>query len=123
MKKPEFMKRIELSYPKINKLEDTDFDIFNHIGIQIAESFDNAIVEKIKEIAQEEGINSLVLLNKKEIVAALAKEIPEKPNVHGLREGREINTVSYTCPMCNEHIGRDRYCKHCGQALDWGDSE
>lgn len=50
-------------------------------------------------------------------------QIPKKPNIHGIREGREINTVSYTCPVCNEHIGRDRYCKHCGQALDWGDTE
>lgn len=46
---------------------------------------------------------------------------PKKPRVHGFREGRLINTISYTCPMCNEHIGRDAYCKHCGQALDWGD--
>jgi hypothetical protein len=55
--------------------------------------------------------------------SALEKQIPKKPNIHGLREGREINTISYTCLACNKHIGRDAYCKHCGQALDWGNRE
>ena len=54
---------------------------------------------------------------------ALEKQIPKKPNIHGFREGREINTISFTCPNCNKHIGRDNYCKHCGQALDWSDTE
>ena len=57
------------------------------------------------------------------IQSALEKQIPEKGNVHGIRDGREINTVSYTCPVCHNHIGRDNYCKHCGQKLDWGDTE
>ena len=46
-----------------------------------------------------------------------------KPNIHGYREGRYINTISYTCPVCNNHISRDAFCKHCGQALDWSDTE
>lgn len=54
---------------------------------------------------------------------ALKKQIPKKPNIHGYREGREVNTISYTCPACNKHVSRDAYCKHCGQALDWGDRE
>ena len=124
MKTPEFMKHIELSQPRIKEIDGSfEFQATYNTAIQIADNFNNAIVEKIKEIAQEMGVNSLVLLNKHEIAFALAKEMPEKPKVHGIREGREINTVSYTCPMCNEHIGRDRYCKHCGLALDWGDWE
>lgn len=59
----------------------------------------------------------------KTAMSALEKRMPKKPNIHGLREGREINTISYTCPICNKHISRDNYCKHCGQALDWGDRE
>ena len=55
--------------------------------------------------------------------SALEKQIPKKPNIHGYREGREINTISYTCPVCNKHIGREDYCKYCGQALDWSDTE
>ena len=57
------------------------------------------------------------------IIPALEKQIPKKPKIHGYRDGREINTTSYTCPVCNKHIGRDEYCKHCGQALDWSDTE
>ena len=52
------------------------------------------------------------------VVSALEKQIPKKPNIHGYREGREVNTISYTCPICNKHIGRDAFCKHCGQKLD-----
>lgn len=56
-------------------------------------------------------------------IAALEKQIPKKPNIHGYREGREVNTISYTCPVCNKHIGRENFCKHCGTALDWSDTE
>lgn len=55
--------------------------------------------------------------------SALEKQIPKKPNIHGYREGREINTISYTCPVCNKHISRDNYCKNCGNAIDWSDTE
>lgn len=56
-------------------------------------------------------------------ISALEKQILKKPNIHGYREGREINTISYTCPICNKHISRDNYCKNCGNAIDWSDSE
>jgi hypothetical protein len=56
-------------------------------------------------------------------VEALEKQISKKPNIHGYREGRLINTISYTCPICNKHIGREDYCKHCGQKIDWSDTK
>ena len=53
--------------------------------------------------------------------SAIEKQIPKKVVVHGLRD-REVNTISYTCPICNKHIGKnDNYCKHCGNALDRGE--
>ncbi len=58
----------------------------------------------------------------KMIDVAIEKQIPKKPIIHGYREGREVNTISYTCPICNKHIGRENFCKHCGQALYWSDS-
>lgn len=54
---------------------------------------------------------------------ALKKQIPKKPIIHGYREGREVNTISYTCPICNKHIDKDNYCKHCGNTLDWSEEE
>lgn len=54
-------------------------------------------------------------------IEALKKQIPKKIKMHGCKEGRMINTISFTCPTCNEHIYRDNCCKYCGQALDWSD--
>ena len=71
------------------------------------ESIDNAICKEIRDMAVANGIDDVCVLDKKNILAALQKQIPKKPIVHGYREGREINTISYTCPMCNEHIGRE----------------
>lgn len=62
--------------------------------------------------------------DKEKIKFALEKQIPKKPVIHGYREDRDVNTISYTCPVCNKHIDIDYYCKHCGQALlDWSEEE
>jgi hypothetical protein len=61
--------------------------------------------------------------DKEKIKFALEKQIPKKPVTHGYREDREVNTISYTCPVCNKHIDIDYYCKHCGKALDWSEEE
>ena len=66
-------------------------------------------------------------------VEALEKQIPKKPTYVDTRfrnHGRNIADGSslsecYKCPNCNLHIfhvfDSEVYCKHCGQALDWGD--
>ena len=91
--------------------------------IKRQKEIDNAILGEIKEIAIKNGIRTEYILNEKAIINALKKSISIKGNIHGFREGREINTISYTCPICHNHIGRDDYCKHCGQALDWSDTK
>lgn len=77
------------------------------------------ILEKYKSVPKSEVVKTAYEM----AISALEKQIPKKPNIHGYREGREINTISYTCPICNKHIGRENFCKHCGQALDWSDTE
>lgn len=76
-----------------------------------------AIMEECEE--PDDAGYYLQLEHEKFVLACIEKQIPKKPNIHGYREGREINTISYTCPICNKHIGREDFCKHCGQALFW----
>ena len=76
-------------------------------------------IKSFETLTDSYGIKTEYILNEKAIISALEKQIPKKPNIHGYREGREINTISYTCPICNKHIGREDFCKHCGQALFW----
>lgn len=47
------------------------------------------------------------------------KTTTKKVIVNGIREGRTIKTVSYTCPSCGNRIGRGYFCEHCGQVLGW----
>lgn len=95
------------------------FESINEVCIKWRKEIDNAILGEIKVKAIEHGIKTEYILNEKAIISALEKQIPKKPNIHGYREGREINTISFTCPICNKHISRDDFCKHCGQAILW----
>ena len=69
-------------------------------------------------------------------LSALEKQIPKKPkikyflNIHGLAPYVKIKR----CPSCGGCVSRyketwvypkieNKYCSHCGQALDWGDGE
>jgi hypothetical protein len=80
-----------------------------------------AIMEECEE--PDDAGYYLQLEHEKFVLGCIEKQIPKKPIIHGYREGREINTISFTCPNCNKHIGRENFCKHCGQALDWSDTE
>lgn len=54
---------------------------------------------------------------------ALEKHIPKNVIIYGFSPNRMISSISYACPICDKHISRANFCKHCGQALDWSDSE
>ena len=69
---------------------------------------------------------SMVVLTKKEVCDACKKQMPKKPV-----ENRYPWAI---CPVCGgsvyldnvqEHIQKQEttYCEHCGQALDWSDTE
>lgn len=95
------------------------------ICIKREKEIDSAIFMKIKDIAIENGIKTEYLLNEKAIINALEKQIPKRP----IKD--EYNFLH--CPHCNyddfalmhDSSFADRYnhCHHCGQRLDWGDSE
>ena len=106
-----------------NNIGNTATIMVNKAIVTHTQKIDAEIIKQIQEMAKEQGIDDIFLLDKTNIISALEKQIPKKPNIHGYREGREINTISYTCPACNKHIGRDAFCKNCGTALDWSDTE
>lgn len=59
---------------------------------------------------------------------ALEKQIPKKP--YKIREHKQND---YYCAICKRYLGDEmelkhaclqpEYCEHCGQALDWSDTE
>ena len=57
-------------------------------------------------------------------IEALGKQIPKKPI--STEEQNIRYAMNYICPSCGKHFsltGIADYCYHCGQALDWGETE
>lgn len=50
----------------------------------------------------------------------------KKPTEKDERSETDFYYLAFVCPNCNESVTgqpyRPNYCKHCGQALDWGDT-
>lgn len=107
---------------------ETNFDnlqirVTEKIAAQMVDHYETAIVEEIASAARDAGVTDCVVLNKKAILCAIKKQIPQKP----IRD----SLADRACPACCEYIPFDalndplhhapNYCKHCGQALDWED--
>lgn len=97
-------------------------EIIDHIIIKRNNAIEGLILKEIKAIADENGIDTTIILNEKAIVEALKKQIPKKAILHGHNPYKLICSVYYTCPSCNKHISITPYCIQCGQALDWSDT-
>ena len=95
----------------------------NAIILRWKKQLDDTVFGEIQHKMLENGMETEYVLNEKAFMSAIKKQIPKEPLMCGYREDRPINSISYVCPICHKHISRDNYCKHCGQALDWGDSE
>ena len=64
-------------------------------------------------------------------IEALEKQIPKKP--YKTKEPISQKQNDYYCSVCKRYLGDDmelkhaclqpEYCQHCGQALDWSDTE
>lgn len=50
---------------------------------------------------------------------ALKKQIPKKP----IEKPTKSFFADLRCPNCKTLIGIQKYCKDCGQAIDWSDEE
>lgn len=50
---------------------------------------------------------------------ALEKQIPKKVKI-SLKGTTDLNTKC-RCPDCGAFISNGKYCRECGQAIDWSD--
>lgn len=95
----------------------------------------------------QEAIEALKLINLKRVhpfysweemlevrniaIESLEKQIPKKP--YKTKEPISQKQNDYYCSVCKRYLGDDmelkhaclqpEYCQHCGQALDWSDTE
>ena len=56
-------------------------------------------------------------------IEALEKQIPKKPYDVTEKEYDDFYYLGFICPSCNEAAVyqpyRPKFCKHCGQKIDW----
>ena len=105
-----------------------NFNITTHIK-RMSQEIDNAVLGEIKEIAKENGLERQIILNERNIITALEKQIPKKVT----HEATLYRCC--TCPNCKNVVDEYtdfldkrvrvivQHCKFCGQALDWSDTE
>lgn len=70
---------------------------------------EEAIIDIRKNIQPIIGGKSLDIA-----ISAIEKQISKKP----VKTRSEI-----VCPTCNTLVGSSPYCRYCGQAIDWSDTE
>lgn len=60
-------------------------------------------------------------------IEALEKQIPKKPYDVTEKEYDDFYYLGFICPSCNEAAVyqpyRPKFCKHCGQRIDWSVEE
>lgn len=67
-----------------------------------------------QDLVENAYLNMCSMEEMKIAIEALEKQIPKKPT----KTAREI-----VCPTCRTLVGSSPYCRYCGQALDWSDTE
>ena len=120
-KPPEWGKRF--SFPENIQIEYNGIagSVTSEIAIKMAKRYEDAVVNQIAMEAKLAGVADCTVLNKAAILEALNKQIPKKP----IRD----SLADRACPVCDAYIPFDalndrlsdapKFCKHCGQALDW----
>lgn len=92
--------------------------IVEKIVVERNKKVDSAILGEIQQIAVENGIETKIILNEKNVADALKKQIPQKP----FYEKRASSGIEwYQCATCGQHCIKrgTNYCHNCGQALAW----
>ena len=98
-------------------------ELITSVQGEILEKYEKTVLQKIKEIAKEQGYTSVTVLNEDFIYKALAKAEPMKAEY-----SKETKFGLFCCPRCGRNVCaasyetmRDlvipNYCYNCGQAL------
>ena len=77
-----------------------------------------------QSLAENAYLNMCTAEEMKITIEALEKQIPKKP-IKVMDSGIRY-TDEYICPACENHFtgtGIADYCYHCGQAIEWEESE
>ena len=120
-KPPEWGKRF--TFPENIQIEYNGYtgSVTSEIAVKMAERYEDAVVNQIAMEAKLAGVADCTVLNKDAILYALNKQNPKK-----VRKYFEV-TYEAECPVCGGRIAAHashRYCKWCGQRLEWsGDNE
>lgn len=103
-------------------------EIIDRIIIKRNNTIEGLILKEIKAIADENGIDTTIILNEKAIVEALKKQIPKKPTYkHQIGVSVEGKIYKGKCCECGHEQKQkwwitQTFCDNCGQALDWSDT-
>lgn len=87
----------------------------------------NALVDDFSFVYKGKSISKEMLIECREVIhKALEKQIPKKP-IEKEVIGASMTGYKYRgqCPKCSSTVSQytGNYCNHCGQALDWSESE
>lgn len=92
--------------------------LIEKIVIERNKKVDSEILGEIQRIAVENGIETKIILNEKNVVDAIKKQMPQKVNI-SLKGTTDFNTKC-NCPICRKIVfDGQKYCSNCGQKLDW----
>ena len=83
-------------------------------------------IETAKEIVGK-GADGKAFEDMEIAIECMEKQIPKKPTEFNAITNGKFYALDFMCPSCNEpNIGNPyapKYCKHCGQALKWGEED
>ena len=89
------------------------YDYVHKIMVARYKAIDDAIFGEIQSIAIENGLETRITVDEKNVVNALTKQIPHKPIVDSRKRIQCINGH-------NQPTQHYKYCPMCGLLMDWG---
>ena len=115
-------KLIQGKLPEIKKdydlMGNEVYSIVDKAIISMQENIDDKLCEHIRQVAMDNGIDTVYVMDKKVITKALTKQLEaKKPKVFG-----DGDIKARFCAECGTVVLKDqKYCFNCGQKLDWED--